>query len=110
MPADPISLSTDDLVRERYKEDSARPFKLRAYYALKPLLPRKSQIALRRAYAAKQARREFPRWPIEPILVERRKDELLAAARSAGAAHAYLADWPDGRHFAAILTHDVEGP
>src|SRR5262245_58676084 len=69
---------------------------MRAYYALKPMLPRRLQIAVRRAYAKRQARTEFPRWPIEPLLVERRRDELPA--------------WPDGKRFAAILTHDVEGP
>ncbi len=84
-------------LEERYREPGARRGGLlRAYYALKPLLPRRIQIAVRRAYAKRQARTEFPRWPIEPILVQRRRDENPP--------------WPDGRRFAAILTHDVEGP
>lgn len=84
-------------LEERYREDSERRGgALRAYYALKPLLPRRLQIAMRRTYSKRQARTEFPRWPIEPLLVERRRDEAPC--------------WPDDKRFAAILTHDVEGP
>ena len=64
-------------LEERYRGDSAaRSRALSAYYAVKSLLPRRLQIAMRRLYARRQARVEFPRWPIEPLLVERRKREL----------------------------------
>ena len=75
---------------------------LSAYYALKPMLPRRLQIAMRRRYAQRQMRIEFPRWPIESLLVDRRREE---EANSPSAA-----TWPEGKRFAAILTHDVEGP
>ncbi|HEV7771220.1 MAG TPA: glycosyltransferase [Solirubrobacterales bacterium] len=88
-------------LEERYRGESRRSPALSAYYAVKPLLPRRLQLAMRRLYARRQARTEFPRWPIEPLLVERRRGDERAATS---------ADWPDGRRFAAILTHDVEGP
>lgn len=93
---------TSELDDRHYLEERYRPPRERrsppmaAYYRLKPLMPRALQLALRRGYAKRQARTEFPRWPIEPILVERQ------GARSA--------PWPDGKRFAAILSHDVEGP
>lgn len=99
-------------LEERYRgEPAERPLPLSVYYAVKPLLPRRLQIALRRRYAKRQARVEFPRWPIEPLLVERRQRRLRAELERRGAERLpTIAPWPDGRRFAAILTHDVEGP
>lgn len=90
-------------LEEHYRETSGRrSLPLSAYYALKPMLPRRLQIAMRRRYAQRQMRTEFPRWPIEPLLVDRWREEE---------AHSPLpATWPEGKRFAAILTHDVEGP
>lgn len=109
-----VTLDPDDryYLEERYRgEDNGRPRALAAYYAVKSLLPRRLQIAMRRLYARRQARTKFPRWPIEPLLVERRHAELQAALdRRDGRSLPLVADWPEGRRFAAILTHDVEGP
>lgn len=101
-----------DLLEERYRPRSERRSPLmRAYYGAKPLLPRPLQLTLRRRYAKRQARVEFPRWPIEPILVERRRAALRAELeRTGGEPVARIAPWPAGHRFAAILTHDVEGP
>ena len=38
------------------------------YYRVRPLLPRRVQIWLRRRFARLQARFAFPRWPIETCL------------------------------------------
>jgi peptidoglycan/xylan/chitin deacetylase (PgdA/CDA1 family) len=99
-------------LEERYRERGTRRSRaLSAYYAVKPLLPRRTQIRMRRIYARRQAKREFPRWPIEPVLVEQRREALRAAVDERGGKPIPLvADWPDGASFAAILTHDVEGP
>lgn len=99
-------------LEERYRETGGkRSLPLSAYYALKPLLPRRLQIAMRRRYAKRQMRTEFPHWPIEPLLVERRRDELRAELERRGVARLpTIANWPEGKRFAAILTHDVEGP
>ena len=99
-------------LEERYHgEDRPRSTALAAYYSLKPLLPRRLQIAMRRLYAKRQARAEFPRWPIEPLLVERHQAALRAELdRRGGERMPLIANWPEGKRFAAILTHDVEGP
>ena len=98
-------------LEERYRRRGGRSRALAAYYAAKPLLPRRAQLGARRLYARRQARAGFPRWPVEPLLVERRRAELAAAlAARGGRPLPTLASWPRGRGFAAILTHDVEGP
>jgi hypothetical protein len=100
-------------LEERYRGETSagRSLPLSAYYAVKPLLPRRVQIAMRRRYAKRQMRTEFPRWPIEPLLVERRQAELRAELERRGDERMpAIANWPEGRRFAAILTHDVEGP
>ncbi len=103
--------AAEHYLHERYKGADRAGRARDAYYALKPLLPRRLQLALRRAYAPVQARRDFPRWPIEPVLVERRDAELLELVRAAPGGRAPIVNhWPDRHRWAAILTHDVEGP
>jgi hypothetical protein len=95
---------------ERYLGARTRPRKLAGYYAIKPLLPRSVQLGLRRAYAARQRRRRFPAWPIEPVLVELQHAAVRAELRRRGVARLpFVNFWPDGKRFAWILTHDVEG-
>lgn len=105
-----LDFDADHYLRERYHGDGPRSSLLSLYYTLKPALPRAVQLRLRRAYARRQARAEFPAWPIEPLLLERRNAELRAALAASGAKRLPLVNyWPEGRRFACILTHDVEG-
>ncbi len=99
-------------LEERYHGESGKRSRvMAAYYNLKPLLPRRLQIAMRRLYAKRQARSTFPRWPIEPLLIERQEAALRSALENSGTERVpTIANWPDGKRFAAILTHDVEGP
>jgi peptidoglycan/xylan/chitin deacetylase (PgdA/CDA1 family) len=95
---------------ERYVDHGEKSGLLRAYYTLRPFIPRRVQIALRRRYAKRQARAEFPRWPIEEVLVKKLHDELRRQAAEAPDERAPLVNfWPDGHRFAFVLTHDVEG-
>jgi peptidoglycan/xylan/chitin deacetylase (PgdA/CDA1 family) len=95
---------------EGYREEGGSS-PLHVYDAVKPLIPRRAQLAMRRRYARVQARRAFPAWPVEPLLVRRRLERRRAAVERAGGAPVpYLAPWPDGHRFAFVLTHDVEGP
>jgi len=104
-------MNPEDLLYERYKGPATRSRKLDAYYAVKPLLPRRAQLALRRAYAPRQARARFPAWPFEPALVEHRDAQLLDRLRASGEPRmAFVNYWPERKRFAAVLTHDVEGP
>jgi peptidoglycan/xylan/chitin deacetylase (PgdA/CDA1 family) len=80
----------------------------RAYYRARPLLPRRTQIALRRGFSRVQQRSAFPRWPVETSLHDL-FDLLFAELRQvAGKPVPTLAPWPAGREWTLVLTHDVE--
>jgi glycosyltransferase involved in cell wall biosynthesis len=65
------------------------------YYHLKPHLPWPLRLALRRRLARWQLRRSATVWPVDP-----------------NARHTPdgWTGWPEGKRFAFVLTHDVEGP
>ncbi|MBV7338351.1 hypothetical protein KFU94_61020 [Chloroflexi bacterium TSY] len=65
----------------------------KVYYQLKPLLPRSTQIWLRRRIAQQKRLDVTGLWPI---------------LESAGKAPSGWPGWPDGKQFAFVLTHDVE--
>lgn len=96
---------------ERYLGRTERSRAMSTYYALKPLIPRGVQLRLRRLYASRQVSREFPAWPIEPILVARQHDELRSALdRSGDDRLPIVGFWPEGYGSACVVTHDIEGP
>lgn len=66
---------------------------IKFYYQIRPLVPRRVQLCLRRSLMCRQ--RLFYRnvWPIDP---------RAACIRAPWTA------WPDGKRFALVLTHDVE--
>ena len=66
----------------------------RIYYFLKPCIPWQVRLALRRKRAATRREAYGPIWPIDP----------QAGARPPG-----WSGWPEGKQFALVLTHDVEG-
>lgn len=66
----------------------------RFYYALKPFLPWRLRMGLRRIAARRTLEISRNQWPVSE-----------AAARPP----AGWTGWPDGRRFAVVLTHDVEG-
>lgn len=67
----------------------------RLYYRLKPLLPRAMRMGVRRWFAERKRKRVSDVWPILP------GSEKPPAGWQG---------WPDGKQFAFVLTHDVEGP
>ncbi|MGZ8575015.1 MAG: hypothetical protein ACXWZC_13885 [Actinomycetota bacterium] len=81
---------------------------LRAYYLVRPLLPRRIQIAARRVFAKIQGRRTFPRWPQETSLHDLYDWLFDLVADVAGAPVPWIDVWPDGYRWAFVLTHDVE--
>jgi len=66
---------------------------VRIYYWLKPWLPYRIRLILRRRVAKRQRARHRDTWPI---------------LESAGRRPEWFKGWPDGRRFAFVLTHDVE--
>jgi len=96
---------------DRQNVGSRRSPLLNRYYAIKPMLPRTVQLALRRAFAKYQARRRFPSWPIETLRVDELKERFRLQLQASGSERiAFLNFWPERRRFGLILTHDVEGP
>lgn len=67
----------------------------RLYYFAKPVLPWRMRMAIRRAAASRKLKSCADIWPIDP----------RSAKPPAG-----WTGWPDGKRFALVLTHDVEGP
>ena len=64
------------------------------YYSIKPSLPWRLRLALRQ-WRGKLRRKKFAAvWPIDP---------------AAGTAPLGWPGWPEGKQFALVLTHDVEG-
>jgi hypothetical protein len=105
---DPAGIDPDVFLRERYREHASRRRALNAYYAIKPLLPRRLQITARRLHA-RRALPAFPAWPIEPMLVEHQQALLRRRLSEESLTRLPLVNlWPDARRFAVIVTHDVE--
>lgn len=66
----------------------------RIYYSLKPLIPGGLRMWLRQRYAMRVLDRSAGRWPVLPG--SERPPEGWPG-------------WPEGKKFAVVLTHDVEG-
>jgi peptidoglycan/xylan/chitin deacetylase (PgdA/CDA1 family) len=64
------------------------------YYRIKSVIPRVLQVSLRRASARARRYLSTPVWPID-----------LAAGRHPTG----FSGWPEGKRFALVLRHDVEG-
>ncbi len=69
--------------------------KHRFYYALKPYLPWHMRMGLRRVTAQRLRRKRAADWPVNP---------------AAGRIPDNWRGWPEGKKFAFVITHDVEGP
>jgi glycosyltransferase involved in cell wall biosynthesis len=67
----------------------------RIYYALKPYVPWRLRMGIRKVLARRKRKIHAARWPINES----------AAAKPEG-----WPGWPNGKKFAFVLTHDVEGP
>ncbi len=63
------------------------------YYHLKPIIPRRLQIAMRQKVVAWQRLRYSDIWPVD---------------RGAGKQPEEWSGWPEGKRFALVLTHDVD--
>jgi glycosyltransferase involved in cell wall biosynthesis len=69
-------------------------YRTRIYFRVKPLIPKGVRLALRRWVARRQFDRVQKVWPIAP---------------GSERPPANWSGWPEGKKFAFILTHDVEG-
>ncbi len=106
------TFDADFYLTERYLDRGPKRSRLvSAYYTLKPIMPHRLQLSLRRLYARRQSSQAFPAWPIESILVDQQQAEFRRRIEEAdGAPVPFVNFWPDGARAALTLTHDVEGP
>lgn len=65
----------------------------RIFYTLKPAIPRRVQIFLRRQFALYKRKKYAHIWPIDPASSNQPKD---------------WPGWPEGKKFALVLSHDVD--
>ena len=111
LPFDP-SEAIRNMWSESYMGGSARgriaTMARRGYYRVRPVVPRTTQIRLRRAFTRVQKEVKFPRWPIEPALHDLYEWLFELVSTVTGRTSPRLASWPNGCSWALILTHDVE--
>jgi len=79
----------DKLSAERNSQYNMR----KIYYLVRPLIPRRIQIAIRRQLCSKQIKSSRCEWPIHHLAAKPPKDWM---------------GWPQRKRFALVLTHDVE--
>ncbi len=79
---------------------------LKVYYALKPFIPRRLQILLRRQRAKLQRGPVFG-WPIEGKL-ENLKRDIFESSITTSDEIPFIWFWPHRMGFAFVITHDVE--
>ncbi|HEV7641856.1 MAG TPA: hypothetical protein VGO39_13390 [Gaiellaceae bacterium] len=79
-----------------------------AYYRVRPAIPRRMQIALRRLVSKLQARSQFPRWPLETGLHDLYELLFGLLGELGQEPIPWIAPWPDDYSWALVLTHDVE--
>ena len=112
LPFDPNE-AIQNLTMERYRDlgrsgGRSSGLGVRAYYLLRPVLPRRVQLAMRRAFSRIQARATFPRWPYEPARHDLARRIYGFLAEITDAPPPWIAPWPRGHSWALVLTHDVE--
>jgi peptidoglycan/xylan/chitin deacetylase (PgdA/CDA1 family) len=110
LPFDPEE-AYDNYVRERWvalvNARRLRPGQLDAFYRIKRFIPRRVQIAARRALIRRQGVPEFPSWPVDTSVV--RLLRLYARTLDAqGDDLPFAWFWPEGATAAVTLSHDVE--
>ncbi len=79
--------------KEQLKIFWKNPLFTRFYYGVKPLIPRRLQIYVRRFFISRNLPSLIESWPIDP---------------GSGKPPEDWQGWPDGKRFALVLTHDVE--
>jgi hypothetical protein len=79
------------------------------FYRVKPLIPRRLQLAARRRLIEVQGVPDFPAWPLDLSVGRLLRFYAACALRAAGRATGeFVWFWPGTYCAAAILTHDVE--
>jgi hypothetical protein len=118
LPFDPAEVLSN-LRLERYLDPSGRqaqnssPHGLirKAYYALRPIMPKAARRFLQRTYLSGWENITFPSQPVD-LSVEQILEKLLRLSMKAAAVERipFIWFWPEGFSSAVLITHDVEYP
>ncbi len=88
---------------------ASRPWHSRSPIPHRWIPPALKMLLLRRSLRAPLGRDTFPRWPADGFV-----EDLRTALRDAASAAGLLRDpaplWPEGKAFAACLSHDIDSP
>jgi peptidoglycan/xylan/chitin deacetylase (PgdA/CDA1 family) len=85
------------------------PRTLDAFYRVKPFVPRRLQLAARRALVRRQRKAEFPAWPFDESVIRLLGLYVYSALLVSGRSELpFRWFWPHGRDAALTLGHDVE--
>ncbi|MHA1294928.1 MAG: hypothetical protein ACTSQJ_20020, partial [Promethearchaeota archaeon] len=79
------------------------------FYTIKPIIPKPTQISLRKKYVYFQRRNHFPNWPIDLSLYNVYKEGIREIFKFTALSEIpFLNFWPNDKKFAVVLTHGVE--
>lgn len=98
---------------ERYLPEERRqpPSAMRAYYAVKKIIPAAVRHRLNALAVRTRPRPAFPNWPCESALLDFWREWLHRCLATVGANDGWhIGFWPAGANCCVVLTHDVESP
>jgi hypothetical protein len=100
------------LLSEKYMSDRLGRSRvaLRAYYLLRPFMPRRLQLVLRRRHARRRRGNGYLSWPFDGLFAALAEAYLALRIEGDGGTGSIACLWPERFKAAATLTHDVEGP
>ena len=109
LPFDPDEVVTN-LRLERYVARSRSERLLhKYYYLLRPMLPFAIRKRLQRLVFRRRSTYMFPAWPVDCSVEEIFEQLMALTLRASGVREIpFIWFWPDGKHGALMMTHDVE--
>lgn len=79
------------------------------YYLLRPLLPLAIRTRLQRLVFQRRRTSVFPAWPVDCSVEEIFEQLMALTLRASGVREIpFIWFWPEGKHSALMMTHDVE--
>jgi len=79
------------------------------FYTIKPIIPKRTQVKLRKKYIYFQKKIKCPSWPIDLALYNAYKEAIRGIFNLSNLLEIpFINFWPNEKNFAFVLTHGVE--